>query len=208
MKPLPHLKRSPLSTHENFDCATPKDFESLFAREAIDLLRLSLQLTADAGKAGNCVTLAMRDCFFRSSVSKDQVNTWARRMVMRNAIRMVWGESNDILAESGTEFHLQPSGFPLEALRESVAVLSLPDLDRLAFVICVLERYSILDCALFLERAPQEVYDAIVRAARRVIPVDERRRNDTTATFAGNMYGAFRAQGSRLDGSCGAILDW
>ena len=42
------------------------------------LLRLSLQLTADAENAETCIILAMRDCFFRSSISRDRVQAWAR----------------------------------------------------------------------------------------------------------------------------------
>ena len=99
-------------------------------------------------------------------------------MVIRNAIRLVWGTLNDILGESGLEFHLQPSDLPLEALRESLVILTLPDLDRLAFVICVLERYSILDCALLLRKAPQEVHDAIVRATNHVVSIEERKEDD------------------------------
>jgi DNA-directed RNA polymerase specialized sigma24 family protein len=207
MKHPPHGKGVPLSANQKDLNATAEDFEHLFAQKTTDLLRLALHLTTDAEKAENCVILAMRDCFFRSSVSKDQVDTWARRMVMRNAIRLVWGTPNDILGESGFEFHLQPSDFSLEALQESVAILTLPDLDRLALVICVLERYSILDCALLLRRAPQEVYDAIVRATSQVLPLEERSGNDATARLAVDTYGALWGQGDRLEGSCGSILD-
>ncbi|MGC2613897.1 MAG: hypothetical protein WA354_07710 [Terracidiphilus sp.] len=167
-------KRYRVNTNEKGLYATPEDFEQLFAKQNTDLSRLSLQLTANAEKAECCFILAVRDCFFRSRVSKDRVHTWARRMVIRNAIRLVWGTSNDILGESGFEFHLQPSDLPLEALRESLVILTLPDLDRLAFVICVLERYSILDCALLLRKAPQEVHDAIVRATNHVVSIEER----------------------------------
>ena len=176
-------KRYRVNTNEKGLYATPEDFEQLFAKQNTDLSRLSLQLTADAEKAECCFILAVRDCFFRSRVSKDRVHTWARRMVMRNAIRLVWGTSNDILGESGFEFHLQPSDLPLEALRESLVILTLPDLDRLAFVICVLERYSILDCALLLRKAPQEVHDAIVRATNHVVSFEERKEDDVTVNL-------------------------
>lgn len=166
------LKSYPANPDEKGLSATANDFEQLFAKHNVDLLRLSLQLTADAEKAESCLVLAMRDCFFRSSVSRHCMHTWARRMVIRNAIRLMWGTPNDMLAESEFEFHLQPSDFRFDALQESVAILTLRDLDRLAFVICVLERYSILDCALLLRKAPQEVYDAIVRATAQVLRLE------------------------------------
>lgn len=206
MKDVLQLKRHGVGTEENSLYATPEDFEQLFLKDTTDLFPLCLQLTADAEKAESCLILAMRDCFCRSGVSKDRVHTWARRMVIRNAIRLVWGTQNDILAESGFEFHLQAGDFPFEGLRESLAILALPDLDRLAFVICVVERYSILDCALLLGKAPQEVYGAIVRAQRRVLPL-EGRDHEATATFPANKCGAFWGKGNKLEDSCGSILD-
>ena len=190
----PTLKSCPGTTNGKDPYAAAEDFEQFFANQNTDLFRLSLQLTADAEKAERCLILAMRDCFFRSNVLKDRVGTWARRMVMRNAIRLVWGRSNDILVESGSEFHSQPSYCSLEALRESVAILTLPDLERLAFVICILERYSILDCALLLRKAPREVYEAIVRATSQVIPLEGGKNHEATVASPCNICGAFWSQ--------------
>jgi DNA-directed RNA polymerase specialized sigma24 family protein len=176
--------------------AAAEDFEQLFAKQNTDLFRLSLHLTADAERADRCLILAMRDCFFRSNVLKDRVDTWARRMVVRNAIRLVWGTPNDILGESGFEFHSQPSCYSLEALRESVAILTLPDLDRVAFVICILERYSILDCALLLRKAPREVYDAIVRATSQILPLEEPKDHEAAVASPCNSCGVFWSQGN------------
>ena len=69
--------------------AKAEDFQRLFAREMTDLFRLSLLLTADAEKAERCLTLAMRDCMTNSTVSKGWAFVWARRTVVRNAIRLV-----------------------------------------------------------------------------------------------------------------------
>lgn len=186
--------------------ATAEDFEQLFARQNTELLMLSLHLTTDAEKAETCLILAMRDCVFGSCVSKDRLHTWARRMVMRNAIRLVCGAPNDVLGESGIEFYLQPNDFQNDALRESLAIFTLPDLDRLAFVICVLERYSILDCALLLRKAPQEVYDAIVRAIAQMLAFEQRRDLDANARFPRIQSAAFWPEGSQLEDSCGSIL--
>ncbi len=104
---------------------------------------------------------------------KVRVRIWARRMVIRNAVRLIWGTPHDIGDDSALEFQLQARDYPLEKLRESVAILTLPDLDRLCFVICVLERYSILDCALLLRKTPQEVHAAILRATDQVVSVGQ-----------------------------------
>jgi DNA-directed RNA polymerase specialized sigma24 family protein len=191
--------------------ATTDDFQKLFAKEMTDLFRLSLQLTADAGKAESCLIFAMRECFANSTVSKEWVLVWARRMVVRNAIRLVLGTDhatpNDIDSETEPGFHLQPSEYRIEALRDSLAILELPDFDRLVFVICVLERYSILDCALLLKRSQKDVNDARVRAINQVVYAEELYRHDSTTTFPTTQYGACSNGIGELDGSCGPLLD-
>ena len=208
MKEMLQIKGHRGSINEKYLYATAEDFEQLFAKETIDLLRLSLHLTADAEKAETCVILAMRDCLFRSRVSKDRVHIWARRMVIRNAVRLILGTQNDNVDDSGLEFQLQPSDGPLEELRESVAILTLPDLDRLSFVICILERYSILDCALLLRKTPQKVHEAILRAADQVVSVEKGARHHGAAKVSAVTCGAFSDRGRYFDRSCGSILDY
>jgi DNA-directed RNA polymerase specialized sigma24 family protein len=201
------FKSHPVSTNAKNLYATPEDFEQLFAKQKTELILLSLKLTADAAKAEMCLILAMRNCVFRSStVSKDRVRTWARRMVIRNAIRLLWAMPNELADESGFEFQLQPSAFSLETLQDSVEILTLPDFDRLAFVICVLERYSTLDCALLLGKSPQEVSDAMMRAKSLLLPV-ELRSHDQAAAEPGSKYGYHRGQATERNGSCGTIFD-
>ena len=92
-------------------------------------------------------------------------------------------------------------------LADSVAILGLPDFDRLAFVICVLERYSILDCALLLKRSPKEVNDARVRAINQVVSAEERNRHESATTFPTSPYGSCSNGIGEFDGSCGSLLD-
>ena len=164
--------------------ATTDDFQRLFAKEMTGLFRLSLLLTADAEKAECCLIRAMRECLAISTVSKKWALNWARRMVVRNAIRLVAGTEsampNDTCSEAGPDFHLQPSVYGIEAMQEVHAILTLPDFDRLVFVICVLERYSILDCALLLRKSPKDVNDACARAINHVVSDEERNRHEST----------------------------
>jgi DNA-directed RNA polymerase specialized sigma24 family protein len=208
MKDMLQIKGHPVSINEKSLYATAEDFEQLFAKETTDLLRLSLHLTADAENAERCLIRAMRDCLFRSSVSKDRVRIWARRMVIRNAVRLIWGTQKGIVDDPTLEFQLQPSDYPLEELRESVAILTLPDLDRLAFVICVLERYSILDCALLLRKTPQKVHEAILRAADQVVPVEKGKSHDGAAASSVEPYGTFSDRGKYFASSYESILDY
>jgi DNA-directed RNA polymerase specialized sigma24 family protein len=188
--------------------ATTDDFQRLFAKEMTDLFRLSLLLTADAEKAECCLILAMRECMAISTVSKKWALNWARRMVVRNAIRLVAGKKsampNDTYSEAGPDFHLQPSEYRIEAIQDAHAILTLPDFDRLAFVICVLERYSILDCALLLRRSPKDVNDARVRAINQIVSAEVRNRRESTTT---SPYGACSSKLGELNDSCGSLFD-
>jgi hypothetical protein len=191
--------------------ATAEDFQRLFAREMTDLLRLSLHLTADAERAETCLILAMKECFDNGAVSKEWAHIWARRTVVRNAIRLVLGAERaipiDIYGEAEPDFHLQPSEYRIEALRDSLEILALPDFDRLVFVICVLERYPILDCALLLKRSPKDVNNARVRAINQVVLAEERNRHESATTFSTRPYDACSNGIGELDGSCGSLLD-
>ncbi len=168
--------------------ATTDTFQQLFAREMNGFFHLSLLLTADAEKAESCLIHAMRECLSSATVSRQWARIWARRMVVRNAIQVVLGNKNggpdDICDETGPNFHLQPSDFRLDELQESPAILSLPDFDRLVFVICALERYSVLDCALLLGRSPKDVQAAHARATDQVLASEKRTQRGTTTEEA------------------------
>lgn len=164
----PHSTGYRRVSNETRPYATDEDFRLLFETEITDVFRLSLQLTADVEKAEHCLILAMRDCFGRSTIARSFLRIWARRMVIKNAIRLVLGIENDNACHTENHSHLQPRAYRIEELRESVAILELPDFDRVAFVICMLERLSILDCALLLRKSPKDVNDAIVRAMNQV----------------------------------------
>lgn len=53
-------------------------------------------------------------------------------------------------------------------IAESESILDLSEFDRFVFVICVLERYSIYDCALLLNRLPRDINEARQRVGKQV----------------------------------------
>ena len=187
--------------------ATTDTFERLFAREMNNFFHLSLLLTADAEKAESCLIHAMRECLNSAPVSRRWTRIWARRVVVRNGIRLVLGDKDgvpdDICDETGPEFHLQPSEYRIDALLESPAILSLPDFDRLVFVICALERYSVLDCALLMGRSPRDVHAAKARATEQVMAGDEQTQRRTTTDQAGSDGASSEGE---IDDACGSIL--
>ena len=64
---------------------------SVFECERVGFHWLAALLTGDSEIAKRCVALAFRECMVSDSVSKGWVLRWARRTVIRNAIRLLTG---------------------------------------------------------------------------------------------------------------------
>jgi DNA-directed RNA polymerase specialized sigma24 family protein len=162
---------------EKCEYARKEEFASVFESERAGLQRLALLLTANSEAAKRCLIRAFRECITGSSVSREWVLSWTRRMVIRNAISLVMGpggqrfvNTNDDAGNGLIAFSPDDS---LATIAESESILDLPEFDRFVFVICVLERYSMHDCALLLGRSPREVNEARRRVGNQVGQIDQ-----------------------------------
>lgn len=115
--------------------------------------------------AEQCFVTGLDDCVNESSVFQESADCWARRVIVRRAVRLVQPRRGDTAAgrpaSTGSDDHLSGT-----ALREPpfAGVLALQDFDRFAFVLSVLERYPDQSCAIFLGASRQEVGEARERA--------------------------------------------
>jgi DNA-directed RNA polymerase specialized sigma24 family protein len=166
---------------ERCEYASKEEFGSVFECERVSLQTLALSLTVNSEAAKRCLIVAFRECIASSSVSKGWVLSWARRAVIRNAISLVMrpeGQSfvntNDDADNGLIAFSPDDS---LGAIATSEPILDLPELDRFVFVICVLERYSIHDCALLLGKSPAEVSEVRHRVGNKVGQIDVRSKS-------------------------------
>jgi hypothetical protein len=162
---------------ERCEYASKEEFASAFECERVGLIRLALLLTANHEAAKRCIILAFRECIASSSVSKGWALSWARRMVIRNAISLVTGTGGQSFVNTNHDANNGLIAFSpddsLGAIAESESILDLPEFDRFVFVICLLERYSMLDCALLLGRSPRDINDARQRVVNQVGQIDE-----------------------------------
>ena len=55
----------------------------------------------------------------------------------------------------------------------SESIHDLPEFERFVFIICILERYSIHDCALLLGKSPREVIEVRQRVGHQLGGIDE-----------------------------------
>ena len=156
--------------------ARKEEFVGVFDSERKGLQRLAILLTANSEAAKRCLSRAFQECIASTSVSKEWVVSWTRRMVIRNAISLVMGtggrsfvNTNDDADDGFVAFSPDDS---LGAIAASESILDLPEFERFVFVICVLERYSIHDCALLLGKSPRDISEARQRVGNQVGQID------------------------------------
>jgi DNA-directed RNA polymerase specialized sigma24 family protein len=134
--------------------ATGGDFCRIFKEDMQSLYLLALVLTADPARAEQCFVAGLNDCASGNQVFEEWARSWARRVVVKNAIRSLAQEiaqdNPDLVPGDGdsTELHAGPAGLGLPA--EISALLHLPARERFAFVMSFCEGYSDHDCALLL----------------------------------------------------------
>jgi hypothetical protein len=145
--------------------ATREDFIKVFHEDMNGLCQLSFLLTGDHEKAETCLVAGIEDCVKKNRVFREWARSWAKRMIVENAIRemkprpSLRGPSpsaavfqhSDQLSGAGEYFDLE-------------AVLKLDDFERFVFVMSVLEKYSHHECALLLGCSVLEIRQARLHA--------------------------------------------
>jgi DNA-directed RNA polymerase specialized sigma24 family protein len=148
--------------------ASSGDFCELFTEQMNSLYLLCLLRTGDPGKAEQCFVAGLEDSTKGDSVFKQWARSWAKRMIVENAVRIVAPRSNHA-SRTVLAAHLEPNGKcgrDREILIQTV--LDLPGFERFVFVMSVLERYSDQECSVLSGCAPQEISEAGLRACRQV----------------------------------------
>ena len=162
--------RNRITTAKPQRYAATEDFAELFREEMPRLYLLALLLTSDHEKAEHCFVAALEDCVNGNPVFKEWAPSWARRMIVENAIRIVAPHPNYAVETAlalDSEFRSEPQTLgDKDALIASV--LELADFDRFAFVMSVLERYPDRDCSIQLGCTPHQLGDARMRAYRQL----------------------------------------
>jgi len=142
--------------------ATQSDFCRLFKEDMRGLYLLSLLLTADPEQAERCFVAGLDDCINGNPVFRDWGYAWGRRAIMRNAIRTVFSSSGS--ARPTTSIVSTNQEWKQLADSPISAVIELEPLERLSFVMSLLEGYSDQECSILLNRSRTEVVAARTRA--------------------------------------------
>jgi hypothetical protein len=148
--------------------ASSDDFRRVFDEDMNSLYVLSFLLTADHEKAEQCFVSGVEDAVEGNPVFKEWARSWARRVIIVNAVRAI---NPRPMEENGRSSSAPVSGnrkTPPGEQVEIAAVLALEPFERFAYVMTVLERYSDLDCSLLLGCARRDVIAARTRAFEQI----------------------------------------
>jgi len=129
------------------------DFCHIFHEEMQGLYSLALILTKDHSLAEECFVAGFEDCLNAHSIFKEWALSWSKRVVIKNAIRRISPQPEQV-GEASPTLH----GLDLKT-RSSLAdaLLRLKQFQRFVIVMSVLERYSDKECALLLNCGTQDV---------------------------------------------------
>jgi len=145
--------------------ATSADFRQIFHDEMEGLYLLSFLLTADREKAEQCFVSGIEDSIKGNPVFKEWARSWARRVIIENAIRVIKPRPMEKTRSSISD----GGGKTLAAEQAEIAlVLALEPFERFVYVMSVLERYSDHDCSILLGCARLEVTAARIRSVQQL----------------------------------------
>lgn len=143
--------------------AVSDDFYGIFQSEMKPLYLLAFLLTANHEQAERCLVAGLEDSVDGNRVFKEWAHSWARRNIIKNAIREVFpGQSQTI--------GVTEPAMPDPGMDPAIAAIArLPPVERFVFVMSGLEGYSDAECA------------SLLRLSRKVV-AEVRKRVSTSTT--------------------------
>jgi DNA-directed RNA polymerase specialized sigma24 family protein len=145
--------------------ASVEDFCSIFHQDMSVLYWLALTLAGDEREAEHCFVAALEECVGGNSVFRDWARSWSRRVVIKNAIRLVSPRVDATHRAAAIRMFDRPGS---QAVAAQVALANLQPFDRFVFVMAVLEGYADRDCATLLECSVADLIRARLRAVRQI----------------------------------------
>jgi len=151
--------------------ATDSDFCRIFRDDMSSLYMLSYVLTADHDLAEKCFVSGLDDCSTGNRVFKEWARSWARRVVIKDAIRMIApgnAATEQVPATGTTNGDFLQQMTRNEMAFELNALIELPAFERFAFVMSFCEGYADRDCALLLGCTRDRLVTARTRALEQI----------------------------------------
>ena len=147
--------------------ASIDDFRRVYSDHVGSLYQLAFLLTGNRDDAEQCFVAALHETVYEKSVPKASVRFRAKRAIVEQAIRVLKPRPEKktkgrlpLRTPSDTDYLQTLSG------RRAVIhrVLSLCVFERFVFVLCLLERHSVEQCARLLNCCIEDVISGRMRA--------------------------------------------
>ena len=145
--------------------AAVADFLEIYKEEMDSLYLLSILLTADIEKAEECFVGALQECINGMDVFLERAHSWARREVIKRAIQLIMPSPDSVysLPYIGSEW---PS---VRGTKDMIgAMLDLDPFERFVFVMSVLERVAVEECAILLSCTTRDIKTSRAHALKRL----------------------------------------
>ena len=139
------------------------NLSNLFVEDAHNLHLLAFLLTANHEKAEQCFVVGLDECLdVKPAVQK---RSWARDIIVRNAIRIMAPHPNSAGSVQGPLHSSSEADFASIPLQDAqfASVIALEEFERFVYVLSVLEGYSDRNCAVLLSTSPREVRKIRIR---------------------------------------------
>ena len=158
-------RRPPISAETSRAYVTRIEFCRVFAENMGNLHLLSFLLTADLAKAEESFVSGLEDCVEGTYVFREWAQSWARRTIIQNAIRMLAPRKNySIVADAPSDAVTCRFGRTQDTDYAIAHILRLEHFERFVFVMSVLEKYSDQDCSVLLGCSRPDVGETRMRA--------------------------------------------
>jgi hypothetical protein len=149
--------------------ASCKDFQQIFDEDMSSLYMLSFLLTADREKAEQCFVSGLQDAVDGNPVFKEWARSWARRAIVRNAVRVIEPSPSQKSSHvDSTSVNVKRATHSTEQEVEIAAVLELEPFERFVYVMSILEHYRDQDCSVLLDCSRKDVVAARTRALQKI----------------------------------------
>lgn len=149
--------------------ASSDDFRRIFDENMNSLYLLAFLLTADHGRAEQCLVSALEDAVGGNPVFREWAHSWARRMIIQNAVRLIKprpADGSGRLKSASVDSDYKT--IPAERQVEISVLLGLETFERVVYVITVLEHHSDHECSLLLGRAQRDILPTRTRAVEQI----------------------------------------
>jgi DNA-directed RNA polymerase specialized sigma24 family protein len=174
------IQHRPVKPHES---TSDIKFCNLFRQEMDGLYLLALLLTANPKTAEQCFISGFEECMEGIAVNGEWAHSWAKRVVIKNAIRLAAPRvhhSRSKVLPGFREKEREPSERSPDS-RTLMSLLALGDFERFVFVMTVLEQLSNRDSALLLGCPLDEIRAARVHALQEVALGDAAQSRHTSS---------------------------